>query len=71
MKNKYLIQVTDLRIQVDHINPKKFQLYTEYRGSTENYKSFMILSRHKKTRMITDRNKITDVNIIWVLNYNT
>ena len=32
MKNVYPIQVTDLRFQVDHINPKKNQLFKEYRG---------------------------------------
>ena len=30
MKNKYPIQVIDLRHQVDHITPKKIQLFEEY-----------------------------------------
>ena len=29
MKNKYPIQVIDLRFQVDHISPKKIQLFEE------------------------------------------
>ena len=29
MKNKYPIQVCDLRFQIDHINPQKSQLFEE------------------------------------------
>ena len=32
VKNIYPIQVIDLRFQVDHINPKKIQLFEEYRA---------------------------------------
>ena len=41
MKNNYLIQVIDLRFQIDHINPKKIQLFKEYRGVTNNARLFM------------------------------
>ena len=36
MKNKYPIQVIDLRFQVDHITPKKIQLFEEYRFNPAN-----------------------------------
>ena len=36
MKNKYSFQVIGLRFQVDHNNPKKIQLFEEYRGATDN-----------------------------------
>ena len=36
MKNFYPIQVIDLRIQIDHVNPKKIQLFEEYRGEPDN-----------------------------------
>ena len=35
MKNFYPIQVIDLRIQIDHVNPKKMQLFEEYRGEPD------------------------------------
>ena len=42
MKNNYLIQVIDLRFQIDDINPKKTQLFKEYGGATNNARLFMI-----------------------------
>ena len=36
MKKFYPIQVIDLRIQIDHVNPKKMQLFEEYRGEPDN-----------------------------------
>ena len=63
-KIKYPIQVTDLRFQVGHINPKKIQLFEEYRAATNKGRLFMILIRHREIRMISNRNTITEVNII-------
>ena len=57
MKNKYPIQIIDLRFQVDHINPKKIGLFEEYRGATNNARLFMILVRHREIKMITDGKK--------------
>ena len=64
MKNKYPIQVIDLRIQVDHINPQKTQLFQEYRSATNIARLFMILIRHREIRMISDSKKISVVDII-------
>ena len=64
MKNNYAIQVIDLRIQVDHINPKKIQLHQEYRGATANARLFIILIRYRETKMISNGNKITEVIVI-------
>ena len=30
MKECYLFQITDLRVRVDHISPKKLRLFEEY-----------------------------------------
>ena len=65
MKNKYPIQVIDLRFQVDHINPKKIQLFEENRGATNNARLFVISIRHREIKMISDGNKFSEVNIIW------
>ena len=64
MKTKYLFQVIDLRFQVDHINPKKIQLFEEYRGATKNARLFIILARHREIKMISDGNKMTEVTVI-------
>ena len=64
MKNKYPIQLIDLRFQVDQFNPKKMGLFEEYRGATNNARLFMILIRHREIKMISDGNKIVEVNII-------
>ena len=64
MKNKYPIQVIDPRIQVDHINPKKIQLFEEYIGAINNARLFMILIRHIENKMISGGNKFTEVTVI-------
>ena len=48
MKNKYLIQVIDLRYQTDHISPKKIQLFEEYKNDPlyANKRLYGILIRH-------------------------
>ena len=56
MKNKNPFQVIDLRFQVDDNNLQRIQLFEEYRGATKNIRLFMILSRHREIRMITDGN---------------
>ena len=69
MKNKYPIQVIDLRFQVDHINSKKIQLFEEYRGATKNARLFMTLIRHRKIEMLSDGNKITEYTVIYNDNF--
>ena len=64
MKTKYPIQVIDLRFQVDHITPKKIQLFEEYRANPANAKFFMILIRRREIEMISDGNKLIEVKLI-------
>ena len=64
MKNKYPIQLNDLRFQVDRINPRKTGLFEEYRGATNIARLFMILVRHREIKMISDGNEITAVTVI-------
>ena len=48
MKNKYPIQVIDLKFQVDHVSPKKTQLFEEFITDPHNVNArmFVILIRH-------------------------
>ena len=64
MKNKYPMQLIDLRFQLDRINPKKIGLFEEYRGATTNARLFMIIVRHREIEMISDGNKIAGVSVI-------
>ena len=64
VKNTYPIQVIDLRFQVDHINPKKIQLFEEYRANPNNARLFLILIRHREIKMVSDGNKITEIKVI-------
>ena len=63
VKTEDPIQVTDLRFQVDHINPEKIQLFEEHRGATNIARLFMILIRHRENRMIAEGDNITEVNL--------
>ena len=66
MKNKCPIQVIDLRFQVDHITPKKIQLFEEFMTDPANVNGrlFVILIRHRQIEMISDTNKIVEVKVI-------
>ena len=64
MKNKYPIQVIDLRFQVDHITPKKIQLFEEYRVDPANARLYVILIRRREIEMISDGNKLIEVKVI-------
>ena len=64
MKNFYLIQVVDLRFQVDHFTPKKIQLFEEFFENPDNERLFIILFRHRQIEMISDVNKIIEVTVI-------
>ena len=67
MKNKYPIQVIDLRFQVDHITPKKIQLFEEYREvdppNPPNARLYVILIRRREIEMISDGNKLIEVKV--------
>ena len=66
MKNKYPIQVIDLRHQIDHISPEKMQLFEEYKNDPvyNNKRLYVILTRHKQIEMISDGNKFIEVKVI-------
>ena len=68
MKDKYPIQVIDLRFQADHITPKKIQLFEEYRDKPANNpniaKLFVILIRRREIEFISDANKLIEVKVI-------
>ena len=64
MKSTYPLQVIDLRFQVDHINPKKIQLFEAYRNDPANAKLFLVLIRHREIKMVSDGTKITEITII-------
>ena len=65
MKNFYLIQVLDLRFQINHINPKKIQRLEEYIGNPHYTRIFNVLIRHREIKTISDRNKLTEIKIIY------
>ena len=62
-KSKYRIQEIDLRHQVDHITPKKIQLFEEYGNNPLNARLFINLFSHKQSEMITDGNTITEISV--------
>ena len=64
MKYLYPIQITDLRHQVDHLTPKKIQLFEEFSEDPNVERLFIVLIRHRQIEMITDGNKIIEVKVI-------
>ena len=64
MKKLYPIQITDLRHQVDHITPKKIQLFEEFDDDPHKERLFIILVRHRQVEMISDGNKNVQVKVI-------
>ena len=64
MKDKYPIQLIDLRFQADHITPKKIQLLEEYREDPNNARLYVILIRRREIELISDGKKLIEVKII-------
>ena len=64
VKSNYPFQVIDLRYQFDHVNPKKIQLFEEYRVDPGNARLIMVLIRHRVIVMISDGMKIVSSNVI-------
>ena len=63
-KHLYPIQITDLRHQVDHITPKKVQLFEEFDNDPNMERLFIILVRHRQVEMIPDGNRFVEVKVI-------
>ena len=64
MKNKYPIQVIDLRFQADHITPKKIQLFEEYRANPASARLYVILIRRRQVELISDGKKLIEGKVI-------
>ena len=64
MKNFYPTQVTDLRLQIDHITPKKIQLFGEFAEDPDIERLFLILIIHRQIEMISDGNRNIEVRVI-------
>ena len=64
MKTKYPIQIVDLRHQLDHITPKKIQLFQEYTADPENAKFYLIVIRRREIELISDGNKLIEIKVI-------
>ena len=64
MKNYYPIQIIDLRYQVDLLIPKKNRLFEEYDDNPTKTNLYIILTKHREIKMISDGNKITGIEIV-------
>ena len=63
MKTKYPIEIIDLKHQSDHITHKKSQLIQEYSADPENAKFYLIIIRRREIKLISDGNKLIEVNL--------
>ena len=63
MKTNYSIGILDLRNQLDHITLKKIQLFQEYGTDPDNARLFLILIRRREIELISDGNKLTEVEV--------
>ena len=64
MKTKYPIEIIDLRHQLDPITAKKNQLFDEYGTDPDNARLFVLLIRHREIELISDGNKLIEVNVV-------
>ena len=64
MKDYYLLQIVDLRFQVDHISPKKNRIFEEYDENSVNSILYSILIKHREIKMISDGTKMIGVEVI-------
>ena len=64
MKYLYPIQITVLRHRLDHLTPKKIQLFEEFSEDPANEILFIILVRQRHVEMILDGNKCSEVKVI-------
>ena len=61
MKKNHSIQVIDIRFQVNHITPKKIQIFEEDRCATSSARLFVILIRRREIEPVSDGNKLIEV----------
>ena len=59
MKSSYPIQVLVLGLQVDHINPQTKKLFEEERADPACASLFVVMIRHRESKMIAAGKKLT------------
>ena len=64
IKTKYSIELKDLRHQLDHITPKKVQLFQENSADPEIAEFFLFLIRRREIELISDGNKLIEFTVI-------
>ena len=68
MNNFYLIELIDLRFQVDHKYSQKSQLFREYKGESPKIQRddriFALLIKNGEIKMISDGKKSTQYKVI-------
>ena len=64
MKDKYPIQVIDLRFPPDHITLRKIQQFEEYREEPNNSRLYVILIRRREIELISNGSKLIEIKII-------
>ena len=64
MKSFHTFQVNDLKHQVDHITPKKIQIFEKHRKNPAIARVFKTSTRHGKNEMRSDGNKVIEVKVI-------
>ena len=71
MKTKYPFEIIHLRYQPDHLTPKKIHLFHEYGADPKNGRFNLILIRRREIELISDGNKLIEVNVIYmkILNF--
>ena len=58
IKTKYPIEIIDLRHQLDHISPKKIELFQEYSADPENAKTYLTVIRRREIELTSDGNNL-------------
>ena len=64
LKTFYLIQVIDLRFQIDYITPKKTRLFEEFENTPQSTNLDVLLIKYKEFKMVSDGTKITGIELI-------
>ena len=66
MENFHLIQFIELRFQIDHmIAKKKYNFLVKYYTVPTHIILFTIMRKHRETKMFSDGNGITVIELIW------
>ena len=65
VENFHPTQVIDLRVHVDHKNPQKIQFFEENGGDLADSRRFIVLVRHRETKMVSAGDEITETQVIY------